>query len=227
MRLIGMVALVGCIMVSGMSVAEPATISTSNNPAGAIGQQLSTMLGQEHKVFRSMNQKRLDRLRGARVVRATAKAEGTARRPTYSAAWLRSVPAARGGAEWRCLAEALYFEARGESIKGQFAVAEVILNRVNSGLYPNTVCGVVHQGTGGRYQCQFTYTCDGHAERISEPAAFDRVGKIAQLMLDGSPRVLTDGATHYHTTAVKPRWSRKFPRTTKIGVHYFYRHPRS
>ncbi len=142
----------------------------------------------------------------------------------YSSDWLRNQPRANGGAEWRCLAEALYFEARGETVKGQFAVAEVILNRVESGRFPNSICGVINQGTGRKYACQFTYTCDGIPERIHEPGAWERVGKVAKAMLSGAPRKLTKGATHYHTTAVRPAWSRKYERTAKIGVHLFYKH---
>lgn len=144
---------------------------------------------------------------------------------TYSRAWLAAQSAKSGGKQWRCLAEALYHEARGESVKGQFAVAEVILNRVDSARFPDSICGVVHQGTGRKYQCQFTYTCDGHSDRINETRAFERVGKVAYLMAKGAPRELTDGATHYHTKAVRPKWSRKFARTTTIGVHHFYRMP--
>ncbi|MGH1453604.1 MAG: cell wall hydrolase [Paracoccaceae bacterium] len=143
----------------------------------------------------------------------------------YSTSWLASLPKASGGAEWRCLSEALYFEARGESVKGQFAVAEVIMNRVDSARFPGSVCNVINQGTGRKFACQFTYTCDGHKEVISEPRAFQRVGKVAKIMLNGAPRELTGGATYYHTNAVRPRWSRKFARTTTIGVHHFYRHP--
>lgn len=144
---------------------------------------------------------------------------------SYSDDYLRSLPKAQGGDQWRCLAEALYFEARGESVKGQFAVAEVIMNRVDSPRFPNSVCAVINQGTGRKYACQFTYTCDGHKEVIREPKAFDQVAKVAKLMVNGAPRRLTDGATHYHTKAVRPNWARKFPRTTTIGVHHFYRHP--
>ncbi|WP_297768771.1 cell wall hydrolase [uncultured Roseovarius sp.] len=144
---------------------------------------------------------------------------------SYSPAWLANQEPAKGGAQWRCLAEALYFEARGESIKGQFAVAEVILNRVDDAYYPDTVCDVIHQGTGRKFQCQFTYTCDGHKEVIAEPDAFRKVGKVARLMVDGAPRHLTNGATHYHTRAVNPRWASRLPRTATIGVHHFYRQP--
>lgn len=144
----------------------------------------------------------------------------------YSASWLASLPKGQGGKQWGCLAQALYFEARGETIEGQVAVAEVIMNRVDSAAYPDTVCGVVNQGTGRKFACQFTYTCDGQAEKITEPAAYARVGKIARAALSGLPRKLTRGATHYHTTAVRPKWSRVFEHTATIGVHKFYRNMR-
>lgn len=143
-----------------------------------------------------------------------------------SRAWIDSQQVvASGDAQWECLTQALYFEARGESVRGQFAVAEVILNRVDSSLFPNTACKVINQGTGRKFACQFTFTCDGHPEVIREKAAHHRMGKIAKLMLEGAPRDLTDGATYYHTKAVNPRWARKFARTTTIGVHHFYRPP--
>ena len=143
----------------------------------------------------------------------------------YSKAYLRSLPVAKGGKEWACLTEALYFEARGETVKGQFAVAEVILNRVSSPSFPDTICGVINQGTGRKFACQFTYTCDGRAEVIREPKAYEMVGKVAKMVIDGLPRTLTDGATFYHTKAVRPRWSRVFERTATIGVHHFYKKP--
>jgi spore germination cell wall hydrolase CwlJ-like protein len=142
----------------------------------------------------------------------------------YTNDWLRLLPTASGGEEWRCLSEALYFEARGETVKGLFAVAEVIMNRVASDRFPDSVCGVITQGTGARYACQFTYTCDGQPEVIREPAAWDRVGKVAKVVLAGAPRPLTKGATHYHTTAVRPNWSTTYTRTANIGDHVFYRH---
>ncbi len=142
---------------------------------------------------------------------------------TYDDAFLASVPTASGGDHWRCLAEALYFEARGESVEGLFAVGEVILNRVDSGRFPNSVCGVINQGTGRLYACQFTYTCDGSSDAIHEQEAWIRMGKVARLLIDGAPRTLTNGATHYHTRAVNPSWARVFPRTVTIGAHHFYR----
>ena len=89
----------------------------------------------------------------------------------FSRNWVDDLPKASGGDEWRCLAEALYFEARGETVKGQFAVAEVILNRVKSERFPGSACGVINLGTGKKYQCQFPYTCDGYKEVIKEPRA--------------------------------------------------------
>ncbi|WP_146590870.1 cell wall hydrolase [Puniceibacterium confluentis] len=143
----------------------------------------------------------------------------------YSRDFLGRQPKAVGDKQWECLAEALYFEARGETVKGQFAVAEVILNRVDSPRYPNSVCGVVNQGTGKKYACQFSYTCDGNPEAIHEKRAYSQVGKVAKMMLAGAPRALTAGATHYHTGKVKPNWAKKFPLTAQIGTHLFYRQP--
>lgn len=148
-------------------------------------------------------------------------------RVDYSTRWLDTLPVAGGDEEFHCLAEALYFEARGETVRGQFAVAEVILNRVDSPAYPDTICGVVHQGTGRRHQCQFSYTCDGVPETIAEPRAWERVAKVARVMIDGAPRPLTGEATHYHTNAVRPSWASRLDRTAEIGTHRFYRHPRS
>jgi len=175
---------------------------------------LDRLMDQETQALRSLS--------GERVAGHTPRPELAIE---YSQDWLEAQGVAKGGADWRCLAEALYFEARGESVKGQFAVAEVILNRVDDPSYPNTVCGVIHQGTGRKYQCQFTFTCDGSPDTIREQDAFRRVGIVAKLMVEGATRSLTHGATHYHTRAVSPRWARQFSRTATIGVHYFYRAP--
>jgi spore germination cell wall hydrolase CwlJ-like protein len=135
------------------------------------------------------------------------------------------MPSVQGGQEWSCLTQALYFEARGETVTGQFAVAEVILNRVASPRFPDTVCGVVHQGSGRRFECQFTFWCDGRNEVFSEKRAYAEVGKVAKLMLSGIDLNLTGGATYYHTRSVSPNWSRIFLRTATIGYHHFYREP--
>lgn len=138
---------------------------------------------------------------------------------------LRSMPKASGGAEWACLTEALYFEARGESVPGIFAVAEVIVNRKKSSRFPNSVCTVISQGAHRRNACQFSYKCDGRAEVYHEQKAYELVGKIAKIVLEGRGNGLTKGATFYHATSVRPSWSRKFSRTAQFGRHYFYRRP--
>ena len=127
------------------------------------------------------------------------------------------------GKQWRCLTEALYFEARGENLIGQVAVAEVILNRADSKSYPNSVCGVVHQGQSKRNGCQFSFICDGKVEHIGDRKSFEKLGKVAWVMLQGKPRILTGKATHYHAASVLPRWAKRLVRTARIGNHIFYR----
>lgn len=208
-----------CSAVFGLAgpAMSDVTVSTSSNPSAALDMELRGLLGAERGAMTAASAGRLARL---------SKPVETSRTPQarlYSRDYIDALPEMTGGAGWQCLAEALYFEARGESVKGQFAVAEVILNRVESERYPNSICGVVNQGTGRKYACQFTYTCDGLPERISEPAAWERVGKVAKLSMEAEDRSLTDGATHYHTTAVNPRWASKYIHTTQIGTHRFYR----
>lgn len=122
-----------------------------------------------------------------------------------------------------CMAEALYFEARGEKLQGQFAVAEVIKNRVSSPRFPDSVCAVINQGTGRKFACQFTYTCDGRPEYINNTKVHEKLRKIAALVLGGEVDDITKGATFYHTRAVNPRWASVFERTRSIGAHHFYR----
>jgi spore germination cell wall hydrolase CwlJ-like protein len=143
---------------------------------------------------------------------------------SFSRSWVDSQPVATGDEQWRCLSEALYFEARGETVKGQFAVAEVIHNRVKSSRFPSSLCGVIKQGTGRKYQCQFTYTCDGYKDIIAEKQAYERVSKVARAAIDGAAVPLTNGGTHYHTKFVRPSWARVYKETARIGVHIFYRH---
>jgi spore germination cell wall hydrolase CwlJ-like protein len=193
------------------AVAAETTVSRSNNPT----EKLGSLIGAE--------QQALDSLSEAMLVNEQSK--GADVRVNYDRGWIAAQPGAKGGEQFACLAKALYFEARGESVKGQFAVAEVILNRVDSRKYPNSICGVVGQGAGRRNGCQFSFMCDGHADNIREKAAYDRVAKIARLMMDGAPRELTKGATHFHTTNIRPSWARRFPNTARIGSHLFYRQP--
>ncbi len=185
-------------------------------PATASEETLRSLMQAETRGLNGMGQNRLQDMIQDPITRNKDIA--------FTKAWLDAQPEAKGGDALRCLAEALYFEARGETVKGQFAVAEVILNRVASARFPNTVCGVINQGTGRKFRCQFSYMCDGRAETIGEPRAFARVLKVARAALDGRAPTMTDGATHYHTNAVRPRWSKIYTRTARIGMHIFYRH---
>jgi spore germination cell wall hydrolase CwlJ-like protein len=129
---------------------------------------------------------------------------------------------AKDSSEWECLTEALYFEARGEPLLGQVAVAEVIINRKYHKRFPSTVCGVISQGASRKNRCQFSYKCDGIDEVYHEPKSYETLGKIAQQMLDGAARELTNGATFYHNKTVKPSWARKLNKTAVLGEHLFY-----
>ena len=144
----------------------------------------------------------------------------------WTASKLLSLPIPKSNKQMSCLAEALYFEARGEPIKGQLAVGEVVLNRVEDPRYPNSICKVVNQGTGRRFACQFTYTCDGKLETVFERDAHEIALKISKILLTTHDRKLTKGSTHYHSNYVNPKWSKKFKRITKYGRHIFYRQPR-
>ena len=124
----------------------------------------------------------------------------------------------------KCLTEAVYFEARGEAVRGQIAVAQVVLNRAFSGFYPTTVCGVVYQNKHRHFACQFTFACDNVADVVREPDMWDRAKRIAKAMLDGQlwlPEV--DKSTHYHAYWVHPSWVSEMKKMYKFGVHTFYR----
>lgn len=148
------------------------------------------------------------------------------RRPSeWTSSKLLSLPVPKSDKQMSCLAEALYFEARGEPIKGQLAVGEVILNRVEDARYPSSICRVVNQGTGRRFACQFTYTCDGKLETVHERKPYEISLKIAKILMTTHDRKLTKGSTHYHSNYVDPKWSKKFERVAKFGRHIFYRQP--
>ena len=143
----------------------------------------------------------------------------------WTSDWLQTqkIPQDVAADELKCLTEAIYFEARGEPVDGQFAVAEVILNRVASHEFPDDVCGVVNQGTGELHRCQFSYTCDGLPETYNDLAAKARSEKIAALSLARQDALdLTGAAMYYHTKAVSPYWADLFDRTATIGEHHFY-----
>jgi spore germination cell wall hydrolase CwlJ-like protein len=125
----------------------------------------------------------------------------------------------------KCLADAVYFEARGEPLRGQQAVAQVVMNRVFSGYYPNNVCGVVYQNAGRYLACQFTFACEHkNLDRIDEPDMWVQAKSIAKDMLDGKIWLSDIGhATHYHAYWVRPSWVHEMTKLYRLGVHTFYR----
>jgi len=126
--------------------------------------------------------------------------------------------------EEKCLAEAVYFEARSESEKGQAAVAQVVLNRTISGLYPSTVCGVVYQNRTHYMACQFSFACEGKSLKINEPESWAVAQRIAGEVLKGKTYLAAvGGATHYHATYVRPYWAKSLKKMDRIGTHVFYK----
>jgi hypothetical protein len=211
------IAAAALIVLSGAAFAD-VTVSQSNDPATLIGEQFASLFETEHDVVNSLPDLRLSALANG-TLRSGVRQHGGPTAIEYSEAWLAALPAPTGDAEWECLRQALYFESRGESLQGQFAVAEVILNRVDSPDFPNTICKVVH--ARGRGACAFSYVCDG-LRSMHEAGSRDRAGRIARVMMDGAPRSLTLGATYFHTHHVRPNWGRRV-QTVSIGAHLFYR----
>lgn len=132
-------------------------------------------------------------------------------------------------AEHRCLSQVMYYEARGEGIAGEKAVAEVVFHRMNHGDYGNSICAVVYEGAGHQ-GCQFSFTCDGALTRERDPEAWHNAEMLAAQILTGEVHLhdSTGGATSYHAVSVQPGWADTLMRTTQIGNHIFYRSlPRS
>ena len=142
-----------------------------------------------------------------------------------------------------CLAEAILFEAGNQPLTGMVAVGEVIMNRVKSKEYPNTICGVVHEGPTNKWwkekynkivpvrnRCQFSYYCDGKSDKVDRwrrTNTWQDVLKATLYVINGNiamtPFNLTDGATHYHATYVNPAWSKYLRKTVQIQDHIFYK----
>jgi hypothetical protein len=125
-----------------------------------------------------------------------------------------------------CLTQAIYFEARGEPLEGQLAVAQVVLNRYTSNRYPNSICGVVYEHHPGAaaYACQFSFSCDKWPDVVWNRDAWITAKTIAFLANSRRLPDVTGGkATHYHTTWVSPDWSSEISFTRTLGNHIFYR----
>ena len=148
---------------------------------------------------------------------------GEDQRPKSPAERLASLGPKRAKAE-KCLANAVYFEARSEPVRGQIAVAQVVMNRAFSGFYPNDVCGVVYQNAHRHLACQFTFACDGIADVVTDQESWERAKRISRETLDGKlwlPEIAK--STHYHASYVHPYWVRAMKKHAKIGLHHFYR----
>jgi spore germination cell wall hydrolase CwlJ-like protein len=142
-------------------------------------------------------------------------------------AWVNyAIPAnAQTKKEKRCLANAIYFEARGEPERGQIAVAQVVLNRLKNPAYPNTICSVVYQNQRKRNRCQFSFACDGIKDRINDKKSWATAMALTdRIMKDDRTLFLNKvgASTHYHANYVRPRWSRKMKKKQRIGRHIFY-----
>tara|TARA_R110000803_G_scaffold38467_4_gene83234 strand:+ start:7207 stop:7632 length:426 start_codon:yes stop_codon:yes gene_type:complete len=129
-----------------------------------------------------------------------------------------------------CMAVAIYFEARSEPLIGRAAVAHVIFNRVMDDRYPDSVCDVVKQGRLGSSvgpvklnQCQFSFYCDGESDKPTDMKAYTAAVELSQLVLNASFYDPTEGATHYHTTSVRPEWAAPMKHIVTINNHMFYR----
>lgn len=132
---------------------------------------------------------------------------------------------ARFADEQRCLAEAMYYEARGEGVKGEEAIAEVVFHRLHRRGYPGSICGVVYQGAGEGASCQFSFVCNGEMRRPKTPGAWAQARLLAAKILSGYMLLgnATGGATSFHAVDVEPDWSASLERTVQIGNHVFYR----
>ena len=134
----------------------------------------------------------------------------------------RGAARTRKRADLECMTDAVYYEARGESARGQAAVAQVVMNRVSHPAFPKTVCGVVFQGAG-RSGCQFSFACDGSMKRRREAGAWERARDVAKRALIGAAGAQVGRATHFHTTAVSPVWAPSMLRVAQVGTHVFYK----
>lgn len=124
-----------------------------------------------------------------------------------------------------CLAQAISYEAGNETVAGQEAVAQVILNRLRHPAYPKTICGVVYQGSERKTGCQFTFTCDGSLRRARSVLGMAQATAVAERVLAGGTSLIVGGATHYHANYVSPYWAPSLVKIASIGAHIFYRMP--
>jgi spore germination cell wall hydrolase CwlJ-like protein len=135
-----------------------------------------------------------------------------------------SIGALDGARDLDCLTQAVYYEARGESVRGQAAVAQVVLNRVRHPSFPKTICAVVFQGAGlGKADCQFSFVCDGSMRQPLDVEAWDKAQHIAARALSGAVVAEIGNATHFHATRLGPQWGDGLVKVATVGLHVFYK----
>ena len=200
---------------AGIQLASIAPPEPYNAPALGERARVATDQGDEEAA---------EQLRQARMLAASTEALLNATNRASQGPDRTKLPTA--AAELKCLTQAVYFEARGENIDGQIAVAEVIMNRVESDLWPNNVCDVISQGADQLNRCQFSFICDGKPESITDRASYQRAKDVALLVLQGERRGIAGGATHYHADYVNPSWAGHMLRTATVGTHLFYKRKR-
>jgi len=126
--------------------------------------------------------------------------------------------------EQKCLANAIYFESANEPLKGQAAVAQVVLNRVRNPTFPNSICGVVYQNEDWRNRCQFSFACDRIPDLVWSRSKYKTAKEIALAVTAGKIYLPEVGdSTHYHAAYVRPAWARTMKKVSRIGLHIFYR----
>ena len=185
----------------------------------------SEMAVAERPVLASLVSAKSDILVEARTVRSKDPMTGLVSPPIdlIEKTWQMGREMRREVAEHQCLARAIYFEARSESEIGRLAVARVILNRVQSPFYPDTICGVVYQNAERRNACQFSFTCDGLSDQPRPGKAWQNAKTLASQAMAGEGEVHAIAtATHYHADYVLPEWSGAMTRLVQIGRHIFY-----
>ncbi len=170
--------------------------------------------GMAARLERKDEKRRADRAAG--LVRASLTSS-TAAQP------FQMIGALDSARDLDCLAQAVYYEARGEGVAGMRAVAQVVLNRARHPAFPKSVCGVVYQGAARRVGCQFSFVCDGSMRRGKEPGAWRRAREIASNAMGGFVMAEVGNATHFHTTGVSPSWRNRLLRVVQVGTHVFYR----
>jgi spore germination cell wall hydrolase CwlJ-like protein len=157
----------------------------------------------------------------AQQINAAMPIEGTG--PAASPFALRFASEADKARSLQCMTEAVYYEAAREPLEGQRAVAQVILNRLRHPAYPNSVCGVIYQGSERRTGCQFSFTCDGSLGRPPMAPYWQNARRVAEEALAGFVHAPVGYSTHYHANYVVPYWASSLHKSANIGAHIFYR----